>query len=380
LRASSTIKHGAFASIRLTDPEKGYERQGRYFSKLFGTQWLEYWEFLDDFADLSSESGLELLEQYLNSDNAKLRLPSVTTPNGQKNASTDRSKRRRSTVNNSHPATPTGTISMFAQLDEANTVPPTPVSRAKCSVQSVNRIAPDPWREHRSVETNLLNDSLDESSDNSELQNSLQEPDSTPELIDISATPRRHSFSPLRPIVGLLEKLTFRSPLRWLLVDRLGCGEPLFAIKNPTTSFLNESFSEAKSNGTSSSKKSRPKRRMSAANLGHPICDPEQPAAKKPSPVKSALVESEPTPPKLPLPTLFRHVCRALPGGDPELETAVAVMACVGKETKGSSSSPNTDCLAPRWFRSISLSKYHTVSSWKRYVEECDTHLSHPTN
>ncbi|THD20424.1 Ankyrin repeat and LEM domain-containing protein 2 [Fasciola hepatica] len=384
LKANSTVKHGAFASIRLTDPEKGYERQGRYFSKLFGAHWLEYWDFLDDFANLSSVQGLEMLDQYLDADSSRLRLSHPVTSNGRKIVTSDRSKRRKVSVNSGNPlVSETSPTSLDLRLDDASTAPSTPVTRVRGTSHPTISMS-DTWYAYRSHSTdpNILNDSLDESSDNSELQTSFDEPNSTAEDVE-SSLPNRNSFGSLSPIVGLLEKLTFRSPLRWLLIDRPGFGEPLFSARKPRASLTSQStrrpIDPTPQNPNSAiSFKSNPKRRMSAANLGQPVNDPEQPVAKKPSPAKPLAVAVEPLV-KMTLPPLFRHVCRALPGGDPELETAVAVLVCADKEAKASSESPTVDCLAPRWFRSISLSKYHNVSNWKRCVEECDAHLSYCT-
>ncbi|VDQ13846.1 unnamed protein product [Trichobilharzia regenti] len=45
-----------FSRLHLIDAERGYGRQGRYLSRLFRTQWYEYWKFLDDFIDLNTEN------------------------------------------------------------------------------------------------------------------------------------------------------------------------------------------------------------------------------------------------------------------------------------------------------------------------------------
>ncbi|KAA0184938.1 Ankyrin repeat and LEM domain-containing protein 2 [Fasciolopsis buskii] len=387
LKANSTFTHGAFASIRLTDPEKGYERQGRYFSRLFGTQWLEYWDFLDDFADLSSVKGLELLDQYMDTDNSLLRLPCQLLSKKSRRSQWDRSKRHKASSNSVRPNVSETATSAPAELrlGEDSVAPPTPVSRVRRSSQLTTSTG-DNWHAHRSFQTGskLLNDSLDESSDNSELQTSSHESDLTMEDT-VSTLPVCRSFSPLSPIVGLLEKLTFRSPLRWLLVDRPGFGEPLFNPQDLETPFASQSTrhtERASSNLGNSvgSNKSHPKRRMSAANLNQSANDSEQPVVKKPSPGASHAALLEPLAKEVLLPPLFRHVCRSLPGGDPELETAVAVLACADKKAKATSDSSTVDCLAPRWFRPISLSKYHNVSNWKRFVEECDAHLSHCKN
>ena len=40
---------------------------GREVARREGFQWMEYWEFLQDFADFSSDEGLSQLEAFLQS-------------------------------------------------------------------------------------------------------------------------------------------------------------------------------------------------------------------------------------------------------------------------------------------------------------------------
>lgn len=58
-------KAGLFHSIRKSDPERGIERVGRELAHELGYPWVEYWEFLGCFVDLSSQEGLQRLEEYL---------------------------------------------------------------------------------------------------------------------------------------------------------------------------------------------------------------------------------------------------------------------------------------------------------------------------
>ena len=51
--------------LRLTDPDKGLERQGRELARKYRTQLIEFWPFLDAYCDISSEEGLQLFENYL---------------------------------------------------------------------------------------------------------------------------------------------------------------------------------------------------------------------------------------------------------------------------------------------------------------------------
>lgn len=53
--------------IRVTDYEKGLEKITRPFCVKEGTRLLEKWPFLDDFVDITSEEGLQKIEEYLKS-------------------------------------------------------------------------------------------------------------------------------------------------------------------------------------------------------------------------------------------------------------------------------------------------------------------------
>ncbi|XP_042638781.1 ankyrin repeat and LEM domain-containing protein 2 [Orycteropus afer afer] len=58
-------KAGFFHNVRKSDPERGVERVGRELAHELGYPWGEYWEFLGCFVDLSSQEGLQKLEEYL---------------------------------------------------------------------------------------------------------------------------------------------------------------------------------------------------------------------------------------------------------------------------------------------------------------------------
>ncbi|XP_014400849.1 PREDICTED: ankyrin repeat and LEM domain-containing protein 2 isoform X1 [Myotis brandtii] len=58
-------KAGFFHRVRKSDPERGMERAGRHLAHELGYPWVEYWDFLGCFADLSSQEGLQKLEEYL---------------------------------------------------------------------------------------------------------------------------------------------------------------------------------------------------------------------------------------------------------------------------------------------------------------------------
>ncbi|NWI95621.1 ANKL2 protein, partial [Pitta sordida] len=56
---------GFFHNVRKSDLERGVERVGRELAHELGFPWVEYWEFLGCFVDLSSQEGLQKLEEYL---------------------------------------------------------------------------------------------------------------------------------------------------------------------------------------------------------------------------------------------------------------------------------------------------------------------------
>ncbi|KAI6076288.1 Ankyrin repeat and LEM domain-containing protein 2 [Aix galericulata] len=58
-------KAGFFHNVRKSDLERGVERVGRELAHELGFPWVEYWEFLGCFVDLSSQEGLRKLEEYL---------------------------------------------------------------------------------------------------------------------------------------------------------------------------------------------------------------------------------------------------------------------------------------------------------------------------
>ncbi|XP_060752103.1 ankyrin repeat and LEM domain-containing protein 2 isoform X1 [Tachysurus vachellii] len=54
-----------FHHILKSDPDRGAERVGRELAHEMGYPWAEYWDFLNCFTDLSTEEGLNMLEDYL---------------------------------------------------------------------------------------------------------------------------------------------------------------------------------------------------------------------------------------------------------------------------------------------------------------------------
>ena len=52
-------------AIRLKDPDKGLEKQGRDLARKYNSKMIEYWDFLDTYCDLTTKSGLAILDNYL---------------------------------------------------------------------------------------------------------------------------------------------------------------------------------------------------------------------------------------------------------------------------------------------------------------------------
>ncbi|XP_047552817.1 ankyrin repeat and LEM domain-containing protein 2 isoform X1 [Lutra lutra] len=68
-------KAGFFHNVRKTDPERGMERVGRELARELGYPWVEYWDFLGCFVDLSSQEGLQKLEEYLSHQETGRKAP-----------------------------------------------------------------------------------------------------------------------------------------------------------------------------------------------------------------------------------------------------------------------------------------------------------------
>ncbi|KAF5395997.1 hypothetical protein PHET_11255 [Paragonimus heterotremus] len=171
LKTNSSLFSKEFASIRLSDPEKGYERQGRYFARLFGTRWFEYWDFLDGFFDLASDQGLSVLEECLKTGKLKMDVPHdrLEFSNSSKTTDARIGNGGNSSDGQSYP---------FHLGD--NNGPSTPILRSRApGLESSNSNCTTTtlkWQTYRtgSAVTNILNDSL-EDSDQSVSQVSMEE-------------------------------------------------------------------------------------------------------------------------------------------------------------------------------------------------------------
>ena len=60
--------------------KQGLERQGRELAKKYGTQMIEYWPFLDEYCDITSAEGLQMLENHL-LDRSKQECKKTDDPN-----------------------------------------------------------------------------------------------------------------------------------------------------------------------------------------------------------------------------------------------------------------------------------------------------------
>ncbi|XP_077601224.1 ankyrin repeat and LEM domain-containing protein 2-like [Stigmatopora nigra] len=102
-----------FHNVLKSDPERGAERIGRDLAHEMGCPWAEYWDFLGDFADLSSTKGLKQLEEYL----SKRDLVSRTCEEGENETSN-----RFRTPSPGKPKKFCNSISVGAFLDESEDI------------------------------------------------------------------------------------------------------------------------------------------------------------------------------------------------------------------------------------------------------------------
>lgn len=83
------------ASLRFKDPNKGLERIGKKLAHKYEVNWKEYWPFLGSFVDITSDEGLQQLENYLANRYDILN-----------NSVTEEIKKESSLLDNSNPLSP----------------------------------------------------------------------------------------------------------------------------------------------------------------------------------------------------------------------------------------------------------------------------------
>ncbi|KAG5449191.1 Ankyrin repeat and LEM domain-containing protein 2 [Clonorchis sinensis] len=357
LKTNSSTSFKTFASVRLTDPEKGYERQGRHLSRISGVQWHEYWPLMNDYLDLASEQGLAILENYMKQYPSPFKLPScqsVMLSNGSTPHKKNGAIGATEEPGDHSPEPSSGPLN----FDEP--VHSTPIRRQRVSSPDhpVTSVKQDPWMSYRSnaCATNVLNDSLEGSNDDSEIHVPLHDSEDGQQVNSVTSTIH------LSPILSLLQRLTFASPLRWLLIDSPGGREPLFNPESPLPDHkkLVKVHSPHINSGTSPGK-----RRMSAIDPDATKSD-DQPLSKKPSPKKLHEANNFN---RIKVPLYLKHIYRALPAGDPELETAVTVLSCAEQST-----------VAPTYSRIPNMSRFPIVATWKKQIEAVLPSSQNPGN
>ncbi|CAH8858614.1 unnamed protein product [Trichobilharzia szidati] len=388
-----------FSRIRLIDAERGYERQGRYLSRLFGTQWYEYWEFLDDFIDLNTEKGLFALEDYLsnhqllknkysstlNNCNADALNPTNQNYNGSNNCNAI------DEINYS--LSPTSTPLFNQDDDDNDDVFPcgTPVRRSTASVNNtasksnIDLNNNERWLSYRQKRGCIhdLNDSLEESTDqsNSSILSHEEISDSDEPI------PRKVTES---PIVGLLKRLTFLSPLHWLKSTSKGGGGNENTQTSLDKSITSENNTSAKQELVNSASKPgvTNKRRISATSIQRSHSSTDEPDVKKPSPEKakrhSNRQEKEDNDPDATtaaaatvyLPHYLIDIYRALPGNENELNSFNPPNLFEKKEKKNPSSSlslspcphPQPASTAAAASAALDISKFPNCSQLNEYI------------
>ena len=64
--------------MRLKDPIKGIEKEGRTLARKYNSSMIEYWSFLETYCDLTTDQGLKQLDNYLHE---KMECKVCMTPN-----------------------------------------------------------------------------------------------------------------------------------------------------------------------------------------------------------------------------------------------------------------------------------------------------------
>ncbi|CAH8292473.1 unnamed protein product [Schistosoma turkestanicum] len=333
----------SFSHLRLIDSEKGYERQGRYLSHVFGTNWYEYWEFLDDFIDLSSEDGMLALEEYLsnypllNTTDHQPVKQTINNGNGLNNKNSEDSSSSSCIVTNmlqdddiqTDCTFSTGPLFADDDDDNGNTdndifAPTTPIIRgkllSKSNLTNNNELFKssshtERWISYRHDRNYMhgLNDSLEDSSEqtNTDIQ-SHEEISSCENSVDKVVV--------VSPIVGLLKRLTFVSPMSWLKTsNQLDKNDQISSTTDNIISIEDANSTTNQHTDHMSELRHSNKRRISATSIRSLDSSLEKPGGKKHSPEKT---KTKPTCQLITkqLPHYFIHIYKALPGNDNELK------------------------------------------------------------
>ncbi|VDM34761.1 unnamed protein product [Hydatigera taeniaeformis] len=191
-------------NLRLMDAEKGYERYGRRLAAELNTKWTEYWTFLDDFADLRSDYGLGLLNDYL----AQFYVSDKKTQQ-------------------SSPATHGSFPYRLPDLDGSiqESIPKrTPSKRVKCEQNGASAMLSNakeklcPWTAYREDNNpeHVSSDSFEGSSSSSTSSSSGNS--------SIDVDPKALSPKQMSPVIGMLNNFIVSSPLRLILPPSCASG------------------------------------------------------------------------------------------------------------------------------------------------------------
>ncbi|EUB64523.1 Ankyrin repeat and LEM domain-containing protein 2 -like protein [Echinococcus granulosus] len=187
-----------WTNLRLMDAEKGYERYGRRLATELDTKWTEHWAFLDDFADLRSDYGLGLLNDYL----AQFY---VSTKNTQQSPAV------------THGSFPCHILNFNESMEESSPKR-TPNKRVKCEkngtsvVWSNAREGLCPWTAYREDNNpeQVLSDGLEGSSSSSTSSGNSYS-------MECDVDPKFPSPKQMSPVIGMLNNFIVSSPLRFIL-------------------------------------------------------------------------------------------------------------------------------------------------------------------
>ncbi|KAH8869870.1 Ankyrin repeat and LEM domain-containing protein 2 like [Schistosoma japonicum] len=314
----NAVDYKSFSHLRLIDSEKGYERQGRYLSRVFGTNWYEYWEFLNDYIDLNSEDGLLVLEDYL-SNCSLLNVDHPIKENNNNNNNSIITSAPHDVIQTDCTLSPTSLL--FSHNNNDAYAPVTPIIRRKSIAENNSttnkelfKLNSQRWLSYRQEGCiHELSDSLEDSCErtNSSIQSNEEMSDGGDPINKVVV---------VSPIVGLLKRLTFVSPLRWLKGSNQITENHQMSLTRDDLIPITDNNTTTNASATSESKPgSSNKRRISASNIQSLDSSLEKPGGKKHSPDKTKTKStSELT--NIQLPYYFIDIYRALPGNDDELK------------------------------------------------------------